>query len=112
MTKFINKYTEAVFKWVVVALCSGIIYLLIDMRDFKKFIYPTNEDKRTEQIRNISEMQQIDRQTTNEKNSVVNKRIDGCLDEQRTINKEIKEINRKLDLVLYKLSLTYTAYEQ
>jgi hypothetical protein len=100
-----NKWLDHIFKTLIGMGIAFVIYLLIDIRDVTKYIQPAIDSKQNEQLKHISDKQIEYCEIYNEKNAVVHKRIDKCVDDIDEHNEKLNNINRKLDLVLYKLDL-------
>ena len=98
MKKFFeNKWVDHISKLLLTLILSAILFMTVDINMFVKYIYPAEKLRQQDQIINISTNQENCRASFEEKNSNTNKRVDGVVD-------EIKSIKPKIDF-MYELML-------
>ena len=85
---------------VMVAGIMGVIYLVIDMRDFVKYKQPEVDRVQNEAIQRVHDRATALDSMSCEKNKAVNMRIDGTTDINRQILEEIKDIKMQNVIIL------------
>ena len=85
---------------VMVAGIMGVIYLVIDMRDFVKYKQPEVDRGQNEAIQRVHDRATAFDSMSCEKNKAVNMRIDATTDINRQILDEIKDIKMQNVIIL------------
>ena len=95
---FENTYLDHILKTILAMLLGWYTYVQIGIDDFIKYEQPFADERQNEAIKSISEQQKVCFKTVEEKNAMTQKRIDQHAD-------KFNIVDRKLDLILYKLDL-------
>ena len=93
---------------VAVVLITGVLYLLLDMRDFMKYKQPEKDRMQDTTIVNMKKTNDRDRSYYNENFRSLNKRCDKNDDNYIKIIEKINKIDRKIDKINPEPKLTVT----